>query len=425
MTAIISIIITTSIMEMSVVQLSVFMGDLTSPLDVVIFSTLVAIYTTGQYVILLFIKRKINLHKIPKAKLTHKIVSIFQYFSISLFIIIILQMIFASYYDIFLLILLIYTSYGLSVALLGFLAYRFFSWFRSNHDILIALYAIAMILLSINAVFMILTVMIGLTDKPEEIRPINGRVINDVDNIFNSINVGSSVLSFIFLWVATVLLLRYYSTKFGKTRYWIMVSTPLLYFLSQFQSIFFDLFVSFRLSDPFLFGIIFTMVFIMTKPVGGILFGLAFWIMSRRISQHGVKDYLMISAYGIIILFTSNQATNLIGVPYPPFGLVTVSYIGLSSYMLLIGIYSSAMTISQNSELRKYISTITVKEFKLLDSIGLAQVEQDLILKVVPLVRNHAQNMEQESGISVSLTDADIKNYMDDVLSEVRKFKND
>ena len=200
---------------------------------------------------------------------------------------------------------------------------------------------------------------------------------------------------------------------------------PLLYFLSQFQSIFFDLFASFRLSDPFLFGIIFTMVFIMTKPVGGILFGLAFWIMSRRISQHGVKDYLMISAYGIIILFTSNQATNLIGVPYPPFGLVTVSYIGLSSYMLLIGIYSSAMTISQNSELRKYISTITVKEFKLLDSIGLAQVEQDLILKVVPLVRNHAQNMEEESGISVSLTDADIKNYMDDVLSEVRKFKND
>ena len=209
------------------------MGDLTSPLDVVIFSTLVAIYTTGQYVILLFIKRKINLHKIPKAKLTHKIVSIFQYFSISLFIIIILQMIFASYYDIFLLILLIYTSYGLSVALLGFLAYRFFSWFRSNHDILIALYAIAMILLSINAVFMILTVMIGLTDKPEEIRPINGRVINDVDNIFNSINVGSSVLSFIFLWVATVLLLRYYSTKFGKTRYWIMVSVPPIIFFES------------------------------------------------------------------------------------------------------------------------------------------------------------------------------------------------
>ena len=119
MTAIISIIITTSIMEMSVVQLSVFMGDLTSPLDVVIFSTLVAIYTTGQYVILLFIKRKINLHKIPKAKITHKIVSLLQYFSISLFIIIILQMIFASYYDIFLLILLIYTSYGLSVALSG------------------------------------------------------------------------------------------------------------------------------------------------------------------------------------------------------------------------------------------------------------------------------------------------------------------
>ena len=136
---------------------------------------------------------------------------------------------------------------------------------------------------------MILTVMIGLTDKPEEIRPINGRVINDVDNIFNSINVGSSVLSFIFLWVATVLLLRYYSTKFGKTRYWIMVSTPLLYFLSQFQSIFFDLFASFRLSDPFLFGIIFTMVFIMTKPVGGFCLVLHFGLCLEELVNMELK----------------------------------------------------------------------------------------------------------------------------------------
>ncbi len=84
--------------------------------------------------------------------------------------------------------------------------------------------------------------------------------------------------------------------------------------------------------------------------------------------------------------------------------------------MLLIGIYSSAMSISQDSELRKFIGKMAVKEFKLLDSIGFAQVEQELIMKIIPLVRRQAQNIEEETGIMSSLTDKDIKQYLDDVL---------
>ncbi len=114
--------------------------------------------------------------------------------------------------------------------------------------------------------------------------------------------------------MATVLLLRYYSKKIGKQNIGSWLGTTILFFES-ISIIFIDLFASFRLSDPILFGIIFTMVFTMTKPIGGILFGVAFWIISRRVSQHGIKDYLIVSAYGIVLLFTSNQATDLIGCP--------------------------------------------------------------------------------------------------------------
>ena len=278
-------------------------------------------------------------------------------------------------------------------------------------------------ILSVNAAFTILTVMYGLIGQQEEIRLISSPVsiVTNADNIFNSIYVISSILSFIFIWIATVLLLRYYSKKLGTAKYWIMVSVPLFYFLSQFQDIFIDLFAPFRLSDPILFGIVFTLVFNMAKPIGGILFGLAFWIISKRVSQHAIKDYLIVSAYGIVLLLTSNQATALMVAPYPPFGLVTVSFIGLSSYMLLIGIYSSAMSISQDSELRKFIGNVAAKESKLLDSIGFAQMEQELIMKITPVIRRQAQNIEEETGIMTSLTDKDVKQYLYDILMEVRK----
>jgi hypothetical protein len=423
MLAIISIMITASIIDTLVGKLSVFIGDFTSTLNIVVFSVLVSIYAVGQHIILLFVKRKFNLNKIAPLNTIHKIVSIIQYFLISVFVIIIAQMIFASYYNLFLLKLSVCISYGLSVFLLGFLAKKFFSWFKSSHDIIVISYAIAMGILSVNATFTILTVMYGLTGQQEEIRPISSPVsiVTNADNIFNSIYVISSILSFIFIWIATALLLRYYSKKLGTAKYWIIVSVPLFYFLSQFQDIFIDLFAPFRLSDPILFGIVFTLVFNMAKPIGGILFGLAFLIISKRVRQHAIKDYLIVSAYGIVLLLTSNQATALMVAPYPPFGLVTVSFIGLSSYMLLIGIYSSAKSISQDSELRKFIGMMAAKESKLLDSIGFAQIEQELIMKITPLIRRQAQNIEEETGIMSSLTDKDVKQYLYDVLMEVRK----
>lgn len=77
-----------------------------------------------------------------------------------------------------------------------------------------------------------------------------------------------------------------------------------------------------------------------SKTIGGILFGIAFWAAARNLGHKSiVKDYMTIPACGLVLLFVSNQGILLIGdVPYPPFGLVTVSFIGLSSYMVLVGI---------------------------------------------------------------------------------------
>jgi len=89
--------------------------------------------------------------------------------------------------------------------------------------------------------------------------------------------------------------------------------------------------------------------------------------------------------------------------------------------MLLVGIYSSAISISQDSELRKSIRTLAVRESNLLDSIGTEQMEQEIQKKVLAFTKLNQDRMAEETGIQPSLTDEDVKAYLEQVINEVKK----
>jgi hypothetical protein len=94
------------------------------------------------------------------------------------------------------------------------------------------------------------------------------------------------------------------------------------------------------------YGILLSVIFTVSKVAGEVLFGTAFWLIARTIKRGNiVRQYLIIAAIGLVLLFTSNQASLLINTPYPPFGIITTSVMGLSSYLVLIGIYSSAISV--------------------------------------------------------------------------------
>ena len=258
-------------------------------------------------------------------------------------------------------------------------------------------------MISINAVFTILYVTNELAGKQGTIQPAITPLApyTSVYDIFNSGYVITSVMSFILTWIATVFLLHNYSRKLGRVKYWILVSIPLIYFLSQFQPLFLNVFEPFRLSEPILFGVVYTLFFSATIPAGGILFGIAFWSVARNMSRNIVKKYMMISAYGMMLLFSSNQASGLVLTPYPPFGLTTVSFFGLGAYLIFIGIYSSAISVAEDSSLRQSIRTLAMKESKLLDSIGMAQMEQEIQGRVMALTKQNQDRMAEETGIRV------------------------
>ena len=98
---------------------------------------------------------------------------------------------------------------------------------------------------------------------------------------------------------------------------------------------------------------------ILVSPVGGAILGLAFLIVSRKIHDPSVKNYMRLSALGIMLFAISNEDARIY--PYQPFGLVTISFMGISSY-LMVGIYHSSISISMNSQIRSLIERSVTKD---------------------------------------------------------------
>jgi hypothetical protein len=129
---------------------------------------------------------------------------------------------------------------------------------------------------------------------------------------------------------------------------------------------------------------------------------------------------MIISAYGMTLLFAANQPTSLILIPYPPFGLTSICFMILAAYLVFLGIYSSSISVAEDSRLRQSIRKIAFKELQFLDVIGTAEMEREIVRKVIPMFAMAKDNMVKETGISSSLDEDDLKSYLQEVLEEVK-----
>jgi hypothetical protein len=328
------------------------------------------------------------------------------------------------------LIIIITISYGLSIVTLAILVKHFFVWFKSRKSYVILLYSLASSVFVVSAIFSVIFVSDILFKLPDVIQFHYGSFpyFYSSDSLSSYLYNGyviSSILSFILMWVATATFLYHYSKKVGKIKYWIIVSLPLVYFLSQFATLLLNLFDLFMQESPVFFGVLLSVIFPISKGVGGVLFGIGFWTTARTINKSNiVRPYLVITAIGFILLFVSEQAVTLIATPYPPFGLVSVSTVGLSSYLILVGLYYSAISLSNDVNVRRTIRESALEESKFLDNIGKAYIEQEIKSKVIDVAKKQKINMAKETGFSSSLTDVEIERYLEEVLTELKKAKD-
>ena len=383
----------------------------------------VTVFVITQYVFLHYTHRQYDVKLfsgVPFLRITQRVVTLVQFFVSAFLILVTVEIVFQSRYDLILLKIILWLSYGLSIILLVLLTVRFSRWLKSNYSTVVLAYALAMGALSINVAISMLYVNNDLETFPDIIRPVISAVMlyDNPERPLATASVIFSVVSFILTWLATTLLLLYHSKKLGRIKYWIVITLPLIYFLGQFQSLFIDVLSDFRFYDSVLFGLSYTIIFTLAKPLGGFLFGLAFWILARKIQNIRVKDYLLISGSGFLILFAADQARTLVLGPYPPFGLVSISFMGLASYFILLGIYLSAISVSQDEKLRNTIRKTVELEYDMLVKIATSQMNEEIQNKVLEIWK---RTDPDELPAEASLGDTEVKEYIDQVLQEVRK----
>jgi hypothetical protein len=386
------VVVAVTIVDTSIVKLSAlvnwqFVHDWK---NLILFVAMSSVYAVSQYFVLEFIKRRgekelgyTRGRMRVSAATFRKIVSIIQYVITAILIFVILQLVFYSKYSPAAVTGITTMSYTTASVMIGLLAYLFFMWFNQNR------------------------------------RSVGG--LTQITRILNSLYIDTAILGFILMWSATAILLRSYSQKLGKAKYWFLVSIPLVFFISQFLTLFSNQVAS-TLS---LYPALFTLLFVFSKPLGGILFGAAFYSIGRRSgggaspSGNFVRDYMTLAAYGVVLFFVSSQ--NTVAQPtYPPFGVIAASFVGLSAYMMFLGLYSSAISVSQDVKLRQSIRRSAIEEVKFLKNIGTAQMEQELQKRVLTIAKNSSENMTQETGVQPSLSENDMKQYLDEVLQEIK-----
>jgi hypothetical protein len=191
-----------------------------------------------------------------------------------------------------------------------------------------------------------------------------------------------------------------------------------------YQFILAKILTSYLAIDPITVSIILGAFLSLSKPIGGLVFGVAFWKISKIVSyERNIRTYMIISGWGIFLIFAANQAATQIVSPYPPFGLATITVLIIAAYLMLLGIYNSATLVSANTNLRKSIRKHAL-ESKLLDLIGQAEMEKE-IQKTVKEITQDAQdkgNLEIDTEQQpIELDEKELKKYVDLVIREIKK----
>jgi hypothetical protein len=398
-----------------------------------VYLLLTGAFAAAQLFLLRFMKKKImelGINKAPHLKLLHSIVTITQYILIAVIFFLNYELIVTSHYNTFVLAIITTISHGLALFVLTLLSYRLILWSMSDKSrAIVLLYAISSMALATSVIFSLPYMDVSLINRPPIVsaQPSNNFIpfVEGSTNYFLSNGyVISDIVSFITIWISSLFLLYRFSKRIGATKFWIIVVSPLAFFLSQFVALFLNILpILMGTVDPLLFNTLITLVFTSTKLAGGVLFGVAFWTVARNIQKDShVRDYMTISAYGVILFFMSG-VSGLIQAPFPPFGVVSMAIQGFASYMLFLGIYSSAISVSQDSVLRRSIRKSVETQSNLLQGIGAAEMQKEIERKVLKTAKENADKMKENTGVEKAMTDIEMKDYMNQVVNELTQVR--
>ena len=421
------IIASTIIIDSTIVEFYSFSGVRTSPtINVVIFIAFSIVFAFSGILLVSCVKTITSktTYRLPKnLRNFHYIIFVTLVVTIGLIAVTIFQIIVFNKYHILLLQLVTFISHVSALVFAIPLVFILVKWFKSRRNYIVLLYIITFSLVSTNIIVSLTYYeKILLRSNAIEIRQYS--IATYVQSFFSmsadeSLSAVYNVIffmSFLVIWVATMALLNQYKYRLGKIKYYALTIIPLIYFIFPFHTYFANLLSPFVLDSPIAVSVIYTILFSASKQVGAFLFSLSFLIASTVVPKDSVKKSLLISCIGMTILFSSVEITPLQYKVLPPYGLITEAFIPLGAFLLLVGIFTSAINVSQDGELRRDFRKSAITQLNLLRTIGIAQMEKELI-KNFKLTEKRYQNLEPTQE---RYSEENVKQIVHEVLEELK-----
>lgn len=389
------------------------------------FIVIAAIFAITQYFILDYVKQsnKETRERVSKLLTLHTGVSVVQYILAAVIALVILQILLTQQYSTVSLYIVHAISYGLWIVILSLLAFAFFFWYvSSNNNLIVLIFVLAMIAYVVNGITSVATYFDMLTQQKRVVTSTDVAHFPEfsIESIGSQIGLASQIASaaaYVLTWIGTVKMLYPYIKKLGKIKFWIIMGVAMIYYLISFPLFVLGYFTPSENVDAMTNVLIFSFAGIMS----GIIFGAAFLSVARTLRKDSdLRNHMVIAAYGFVLFYIAGSAMAS-QAAYPPYGIVSVSFTGLSCYLIYTGLYSSAVTVSQDTTLRLSIRKSVSEQAKFLDSMGTAQMEQELQSTVTKIARKHSDVLTKKTGVESSMTDADIKEYLTMVIDEIHK----
>jgi hypothetical protein len=315
----------------------------------------------------------------------------------------------------------------ISILIMVTLAFKCIKTYLSTRSKMAGVYSIAIIALSLQLISAFLSVEANLQVKPQYIYPERNpsasyfytSLKSELDSLYET----TRVMSFIAVWIASLLLTKSYAQKIGKIKYWITVSIPAIYFLFQYSPLLLnqtEIWSSLLMSSGSIFPILYNFVLNTVNVGTAILFGISFFILSRGLTYEHLKYYLIIFGAGIMIIFSSGVSTILILSAFPAWGVVSISFVLPASFLILIGLDSATFYVAGDIRVRSYLSS-SKNHFELFRALASAKASSEAEHKIHQIINQIHSNVEAEVLFTPKSESEDFKQYVGEVIAELKK----
>jgi hypothetical protein len=430
-----SILVVTFLVDSQIGYIADFIPDrLVTNEGIALFIGIAVVFAIGGILTLQYVKTKTKESRARALHLhaTHTGVTIAQYVLIAIIGFVIAQILVTAQYNTVMIAAALSISYGLWIIMLALLSRAFLSWLRSSRsnvtvskrNVMVLILALSMIAYVVNGVTGLANLLLMLQEQLDVVTSADVAFFPEFDpesqqQQINTVYQIASGIAYVLTWIGTVMLLRPYIHRIGKIKFYAIMGVAMAYYLIEYPLFVLGYFEPTGESDQDVMNNI--LIFGIASVFSGIIFGVAFLSIARTLQKgSALREYMIIAACGTLLFYVAGSAAAT-QAAYPPFGLASVSFTGLACYLIYTGLYSSAISVSQDLTLRQSIRQSVKEQSKFLDSMGTAQMERELQNRVLTTAKKASDSMEEESGIESSMTEDDRKGYMEIVMNELKE----